>query len=102
MDRHEDRSDASYQNHIDPIRLKNEEWRGFSMAQRTKERGDCVDIFKDPDYIVVATTGIHLDIFSLESTLLLLVHLFTGAVDGEGILSGRKLLGTFCMTLHMV
>ena len=29
------------------------------MVQRTKERGDCVEVFKDPDQIVVATTGIH-------------------------------------------
>ena len=35
------------------------------MAQRTKtkERGDCVEVFKDPDQIVVVTTGVHLESF---------------------------------------
>ena len=33
----------------------------------TKERGICVEVFKDPDQIVVLTTGIHLEIFLIDS-----------------------------------
>ena len=42
--------------HINPIQLKDEEWRGLNMAQRTKEMGNCVEVFKGLDHIVVVTT----------------------------------------------
>ena len=88
--------------HINPIQLKDEEWRGLSMAQRTKEMGNCVEVFKDPDQIVMATTGIQLFCFVFESTQSSWVHLFIGIVDGEGMLFCGKLLGTFRMILNMV
>ena len=61
--RWEDQKWCSRQNHINLIRRKDEEWGGFSAAQRTKEGGNCVEVFKDSDQIVVATTGIPLDLF---------------------------------------
>ena len=71
------------------------------MVQRSREKGHCVEVFKDLYQIVVATTRIHLDFFP-ESTQSSWVYLFIGVVDGEGVLFRGKLLGTFCMTLHMV
>ena len=51
--------------------------------QRTKERGNCVEVFKDLDLP---------RLFSPKSTQSSWVYLFIGVVEGEGMLFLGKLL----------